>query len=249
LFEKAQAAQPCVLFFDEFDSLAPRRGRDQTGVTDRIVNQLLTQLDGADELKGVYVIAATSRPDLIDPALLRPGRLDKALYCTMPTLEERVEILKLKSWNLEVDTQIDWTAVARKCEGWSGADLDALLTNASLLCMQNQMSGTTIGKGSIRTTHKTMAGSTGDLLSSGKAGLKVKLMRMRAQDLPAVPSREDGRSDAAVLTMQRIWTAYEDVRPSLPKHELDRFLEIYRDFEQGKSEDTKSPGLRTTFMQ
>ena len=70
---RAQCAKPCVLFFDEFESIAPRRGHDSTGVTDRVVNQLLTQMDGVEGLDGVYVLAATSRPDLIDPALLRPG--------------------------------------------------------------------------------------------------------------------------------------------------------------------------------
>ena len=83
-FPRAQSAKPCILFFDEFDSLAPRRGHDSTGVTDRVVNQLLTQLDGVEGLDGVYILGATSRPDLIDPALLRPGRLDKSLYCGMP---------------------------------------------------------------------------------------------------------------------------------------------------------------------
>ncbi len=94
LFARAAAAAPCVIFFDEFESLAPRRGHDSTGVTDRVVNQLLTQLDGVEEIKGSYqtfskikcnasmttfryTLAATSRPDLIDPALLRPGRIDK----------------------------------------------------------------------------------------------------------------------------------------------------------------------------
>lgn len=72
------------MFFDEFDSLAPRRGHDSTGVTDRVVNQLLTQLDGVEGLDGVYILAATSRPGLIDPALLRPGRLDKSVYCPIP---------------------------------------------------------------------------------------------------------------------------------------------------------------------
>ncbi|KAM6449908.1 peroxisomal ATPase PEX1 isoform 2-T2 [Liasis olivaceus] len=87
IFNRAQAAKPCILFFDEFDSLAPRRGHDNTGVTDRVVNQLLTQLDGVEGLEGVYILAATSRPDLIDPALLRPGRLDKCLYCPPPDQE------------------------------------------------------------------------------------------------------------------------------------------------------------------
>ncbi|KAL8286225.1 hypothetical protein RQP46_004713 [Phenoliferia psychrophenolica] len=91
LFERAQAAKPCILFFDEFDSIAPKRGHDSTGVTDRVVNQMLTQMDGAEGLDGVYVLAATSRPDLIDPALLRPGRLDKSLLCDMPNHDDRLE--------------------------------------------------------------------------------------------------------------------------------------------------------------
>ena len=92
LFEKASSAststggKPTLIFFDEFDSLAPRRGHDSTGVTDRVVNQLLTQLDGVEGTSSnIFVIAATSRPDLIDPALLRPGRLDKLLHCPMPS--------------------------------------------------------------------------------------------------------------------------------------------------------------------
>lgn len=92
LFDRAQAAKPCVLFFDEFDAIAPKRGHDSTGVTDRVVNQLLTQMDGAEGLDGVYVLAATSRPDLIDAALLRPGRLDKSLLCGMPDGRERLEV-------------------------------------------------------------------------------------------------------------------------------------------------------------
>ena len=84
LFIQAQKTQPCLLFFDEFDSLAPKRGHDSTGVTDRVVNQLLTQLDGVEVLNGVWVLGATSRPDLIDPALLRPGRLDKLIFCPIP---------------------------------------------------------------------------------------------------------------------------------------------------------------------
>lgn len=84
VFEKAQSAKPCILFFDEFDSLAPRRGHDSTGVTDRVVNQILTQLDGVESLNGVCVLAATSKPELLDPALLRPGRLDKQIFCPLP---------------------------------------------------------------------------------------------------------------------------------------------------------------------
>ena len=95
LFQRAAAAAPCVLFFDEFEAIAPKRGGDSTGVTDRVVNQFLCQLDGVEGRAGVYVVAASSRPDLIDPALLRPGRLDKAVYCPLPsTAEDRLLILE-----------------------------------------------------------------------------------------------------------------------------------------------------------
>lgn len=132
LFERAQAAKPCVLFFDEFDSIAPKRGHDSTGVTDRVVNQMLTQMDGAEGLDGVYVLAATSRPDLIDPALLRPGRLDKSLLCGMPSLEERHEILACLARKMEVADDVDLMECARRTEGLTGADLQAVLYNAHL---------------------------------------------------------------------------------------------------------------------
>lgn len=93
IFLKAQRLKPCILFFDEFDSIAPQRGMDNTGVTDRVVNQLLTLMDGAEGLDGVYVLAATSRPDLIDGALLRPGRLDKSILCGLPSKEERRKVI------------------------------------------------------------------------------------------------------------------------------------------------------------
>ncbi|XP_077159042.1 peroxisomal ATPase PEX1 isoform X2 [Paroedura picta] len=132
VFNRAQAAKPCILFFDEFDSLAPRRGHDNTGVTDRVVNQLLTQLDGVEGLEGVYVLAATSRPDLIDPALLRPGRLDKCLYCPQPDQTSRFEILKALSRYLPLAHDVDFHHLAAKTEYFTGADLKALLYNAQL---------------------------------------------------------------------------------------------------------------------
>ncbi|KAJ5738881.1 hypothetical protein N7493_002036 [Penicillium malachiteum] len=134
LFERAQAARPCVLFFDEFDSIAPKRGHDSTGVTDRVVNQLLTQMDGAEGLSGVYVLAATSRPDLIDPALLRPGRLDKSLLCDMPSHADRIDIIRAVSSKLkmndEVASRLD--EIADETEGFSGADIQAVVYNAHL---------------------------------------------------------------------------------------------------------------------
>ncbi|KAM5157126.1 peroxisomal ATPase PEX1 [Mantella aurantiaca] len=132
VFIRAQAAKPCILFFDEFDSIAPRRGHDNTGVTDRVVNQMLTQLDGVEGLQGVYVLAATSRPDLIDPALLRPGRLDESLYCPPPDRVSRYEILTCLGQSLLLDDDVDLQHVASVTENFTGADLKALLYNAQL---------------------------------------------------------------------------------------------------------------------
>uniref|UniRef100_A0A6Q2YFT5 Peroxisomal ATPase PEX1 n=1 Tax=Esox lucius TaxID=8010 RepID=A0A6Q2YFT5_ESOLU len=136
VFQRAQAAKPCILFFDEFDSLAPRRGHDNTGVTDRVVNQLLTQLDGVEGLQGVYVLAATSRPDLIDPALLRPGRLDKSLYCPPPD-QARVEILRVLTHSVPLAADVDLEEIGAATDMFTGADLKALLYNAQLEVIHN----------------------------------------------------------------------------------------------------------------
>lgn len=145
LFERAEAARPCVLFFDEFDSIAPKRGHDSTGVTDRVVNQLLTQMDGAEGLSGVYVLAATSRPDLIDPALLRPGRLDKSLICDLPTYEDRVDILRALGGKLKLSEDVldgpegGLREIARRTDGYSGADLQALVSNSQLQAIHDML--------------------------------------------------------------------------------------------------------------
>jgi peroxin-1 len=150
LFERAEAARPCVLFFDEFDSIAPKRGHDSTGVTDRVVNQLLTQMDGAEGLSGVYVLAATSRPDLIDPALLRPGRLDKSLLCDLPNMEERVDILRAVTRKLHLAPDLLDTStsgqnlreIAQRTDGYSGADLQAVVYNAQLEAIHDVLGDT-----------------------------------------------------------------------------------------------------------
>lgn len=158
LFERAQAAKPCVLFFDEFDSIAPKRGHDSTGVTDRVVNQLLTLMDGAEGLSGVYVLAATSRPDLIDPALLRPGRLDKSILCDFPNPEERVDIIRAIGRKAKVSEAVlqsddELAEIAKRTDGFSGADLQALVSNAQLEAIQDVLKdteGVSGGSGSTR---------------------------------------------------------------------------------------------------
>lgn len=140
LFARAANVVPCIIFFDEFDAVAPKRGNDSTGVTDRVVNQMLTFLDGVESRKGVYVLAATSRPDLVDPALLRPGRLDKQLYCGFPTQNERASILRAASRKLNMNLEAMNEAIpkiAQVGEEFTGADLQALLSTAQLLAVHD----------------------------------------------------------------------------------------------------------------
>ncbi|XP_055372926.1 uncharacterized protein LOC129606574 [Condylostylus longicornis] len=136
LFAKARSAKPCVLFFDEFDSLAPKRGHDSTGVTDRVVNQLLTELDGVEGLQGVTVIAATSRPELLDPALLRSGRIDRLVECSLPDLKSRYRIFKVLSRTLNLDNSVDFSILADETTNFTGADIQSILTTANMIAVK-----------------------------------------------------------------------------------------------------------------
>ncbi|CAM4928388.1 unnamed protein product [Rotaria socialis] len=146
LFNRARSVTPCIILFDEFEALVPRRGRDSAGVTDRVVNQLLTELDGVESLGDIVVIAATSRPDLIDPALLRPGRLDKHLYIGFPTKSDIISILKIwtKKIHLSDDVKFDDETILSHCEMYTGADIKALIYNAQLTAFDENESEKTI---------------------------------------------------------------------------------------------------------
>lgn len=139
LFARARAASPCVLFFDELDALAPRRGAESgNAATERVVNQLLTEMDGIDGRSSVYLIATTNRPDIIDPALLRPGRLDKLLYVPLPKADERVSIAQTLLQRTPVQQGVDWqTLVKEKCSGFSGADIAALVRESAVAALRS----------------------------------------------------------------------------------------------------------------
>lgn len=107
LFKRATLSAPCVIFFDELDSLCPKRGSDSNTSSERVVNQLLTEMDGLEERRGVFVIAATNRPDIIDPAMLRPGRLDKLLYVPLPDKNDRHSILQTNCRNVPLEQGLD----------------------------------------------------------------------------------------------------------------------------------------------
>ncbi|CAH2240483.1 jg24214 [Pararge aegeria aegeria] len=139
IFDKADMQRPCILFFDEFDSLAPKRGHDSTGVTDRVVNQLLARMDGAEGGARGPVVAATSRPDLLDPALLRPGRLQRHIYCALPDQSDRYEILRTLSKSVNIDDKVDLLELSRRTDGFSPADLKSLLVTAQLGSLERQL--------------------------------------------------------------------------------------------------------------
>ena len=131
-FKTAVEAAPCILFFDEFEALGRHRGNHRSHASDRVVNQLLTEMDGVEGLSGVCVIAATSRPDLIDKALLRPGRLDRHVFCDFPTFHDRLEILEIEARKQELHPSIDLSQMALETEGYSGADLASIVSEAHL---------------------------------------------------------------------------------------------------------------------
>ena len=145
VFERARASSPCIVFFDELDSLVPKRGGDGGGgnnVSERVVNQLLTELDGMDSRRSVFCLGATNRPELIDPAMLRPGRLDKLLYVPLPSAEDRVAILQAHALRgLRVTDDVDWVALGTSpnAAGYSGADCAALLREAGLAALKEDL--------------------------------------------------------------------------------------------------------------
>ncbi|UNQ72689.1 CDC48 family AAA ATPase [Infirmifilum sp. NZ] len=137
IFRKARQAAPCVVFFDEIDSIVPRRGqRYDSGVTDRIVNQLLTEMDGLERLEGVVVIAATNRPDIIDPALLRPGRFDRLIYVPPPDEKARLEIFKVHTRRMPLAEDVDLAELAKRTEGYTGADIAAVCREAAITALR-----------------------------------------------------------------------------------------------------------------
>ena len=141
VFRKARGAAPCIVFFDEIDSIAPTRGGagGDSHVTERLISQLLTELDGLEILTNVVVIAATNRPDIIDPALLRPGRFDRLLYVPPPEKESRVQVLKIHTTKKPLADDVKIDVLASQTEGYTGADIAALASAAVMLALREHV--------------------------------------------------------------------------------------------------------------
>jgi len=141
VFRKARQAAPCIIFFDEVDSIAPVRGSGlgDSHVTERVISQFLTELDGLVELRNVVVIAATNRPDIVDQALLRPGRFDRLLYVHLPNKEARLEIFKIHTRNKSLAEDVNVQRLAEITEGYTGADIAAICNTAVMLAIREHV--------------------------------------------------------------------------------------------------------------
>lgn len=141
IFRKARQAAPCIIFFDELDAIAPTRGGDHgdSHVTERVISQFLTEMDGLEILTNVVVIGATNRPDIIDPALLRPGRFDRILYVPPPDRDSRLQIFKIHTNKKPLAEDIDIEELANKTDGYTGADIASLSSAAVMLALREHI--------------------------------------------------------------------------------------------------------------
>ncbi|KUK04086.1 MAG: AAA family ATPase, CDC48 subfamily, partial [Methanosarcinales archeaon 56_1174] len=137
-FRKARQAAPCVVFFDELDAITPTRGGGfgDSHVTERVISQMLTELDGIEELNDVVVIGATNRPDIIDPALLRPGRFDRMIYVPPPDESARRQIFEIHTRGVPLAEDVDFEKLVNQTEGYTGADIAAVCTEAKMLAIR-----------------------------------------------------------------------------------------------------------------
>ena len=202
VFQRAKNSAPCVIFFDEIDALCPRRssGSDQSG-SNRVVTQMLTEMDGYGSRKGVYIMAATNRQEIVDPAITRPGRLETTLYVGLPDTSERVLILKAITRDgskPKIASDVIMKDVAELCEGYSGADLKALITKASELAFSED-----IAKPELNLTPQ---------VTRVHFNQALKLIRQSVQ----------GNDKARYERMRKKLSAFQDKNtPSLPQNKVE----------------------------
>jgi transitional endoplasmic reticulum ATPase len=147
IFERARQVAPCIIFFDEIDSLAGKRGMEQgTKVTERVLNQMLAEMDGLEDLKNVIVIGATNRPDMLDTALMRPGRFDKILLVNAPEEEGRLQILKIHTKKMPLAKDVDLKFVAKETVGYTGADLESVVREAAYFALRESIDAKQVTK-------------------------------------------------------------------------------------------------------
>ena len=210
VFARARASSPCIIFFDELDALVPRRDDTLSESSARVVNTLLTELDGLDARRGVFVLAATNRPDMLDPAMCRPGRLDKLLYVDLPSPDERAEIVRTLVRRRRVPLvptgaldHVAEMAAGASGEGYSGADLAAVVREAGVRALRRAL-------GTLEEMDATR--------SAAGVGLEV------------VGSSNGG---GVVVAVEDFQAALEKVAPSVSKSQRRRYEGLRETFGSG----------------
>jgi transitional endoplasmic reticulum ATPase len=224
VFDKARAAAPCILFFDELDSIAKARGGgggDAGGAGDRVMNQLLTEMDGFSAQKLVFFIGATNRPDIIDPAMMRPGRLDSLIYIGLPDFESRLSIFKACMRKTPIDPEVDYEFFADRTEGFSGADIAGICKASA--------------KSAIRGCIK---------MEREKWERREARKKKCEEDGTAYESDEEAEEEPIpYITKPMLMSAMSYARRSVTKADLEKYMKYKRDMERklGMDEVDQAP--------
>ncbi|MFO8078502.1 MAG: CDC48 family AAA ATPase [Thermoplasmatota archaeon] len=186
LFKKAKQVAPSIVFLDELDAIAPRRGAYAgSHVTESVVNQLLTSIDGMESMEGVVIIGATNRPDIIDPSLLRPGRFDRLILTPSPELSAREEIFKIHTKNMPLSSDVSLKDLSKKTDGFSGADIEALCREAAMIALRTDIKVKKVTKKHfVRALQEIRPSLTDEL---------VKYYKKVSQDLGSGVAKKDKR--------------------------------------------------------
>ncbi len=164
------------MFLDEIDSIAPRRGAfEGSHVTESVVNQLLTSIDGLESMEGVVIIGATNRPDIIDPGLLRPGRFDRLILIPAPDKRSRLEIFKIHTKNMPLAKDVSLEELADKCINYSGADIEGLCREAAMLALRSDIKAKEVKRVHFEQAMKTLRGGITEEVSKYYSKIKDDL--------------------------------------------------------------------------
>jgi transitional endoplasmic reticulum ATPase len=190
IFEKARQASPSIIFFDEIDSLVPKRGSsggDSSGVTEKVVNQLLTEMNGLQEMKDVVIIGATNRPDLLDSALLRPGRFDRIVLVSVPDKVSRKEIFKLHTRKMPLGKDVKTDELVEKTEGYVGADIESVCREAAMLALRDDMTSRDVKMKYFLEALKKVRPSTSKDIEKMYADFNEQFRKSRAEEMKDKP--------------------------------------------------------------
>jgi transitional endoplasmic reticulum ATPase len=214
VFDKARNAAPCILFFDELDSIARARGGshgDGGGAGDRVMNQLLTEMDGINPAKQIFFIGATNRPDIIDPAIKRPGRLDQMIFIDLPDFPGRVGIIKACLRKSPLAPDVDFETLAEKTHGFSGADLAGIAKVAAKLAIR-----------------QTIAKQVAKLKAQEEQRKQAEILNIEYKE----PEEEEKDEEVPMITMEMLMAALKEAKRSVSPSEYQKYLEMKLQFDR-----------------